>query len=85
MIIDATENPHEVLSNFADSAFSLDPTDNHVDIIAKRRLPFEILLRNGGARTRAAAQAAISLIDKRHRRESEAADDLYGDHDQRFE
>ena len=85
VIIDATENPHEVLSNFADSAFSLDPTDNHVDIIAKRRLPFEILLRNGGARTRAAAQAAISLIDKRHRRESEAADDLYGDHDQRFE
>ena len=85
VIIDATENPHEVLSNFADSAFSLDPADNHLDIIAKRRLPFEILLRDGGARTRAAAQAAICLIDKRHRREGEAADDLYGDHDQRFE
>ena len=84
-IIDATTNPHEVLSNFADSAFSLDPADNHLDIIAKRRLPFEILCRDGGLRTRAAAQVAIHQIDERHRRESEAGDELDRDHEQRFE
>ena len=84
-IIDATTNPHEVLSNFADSAFSLEPADNHLDIIAKRRLPFEILWRDGGPRTGAAAQAAIHQIDERHCRESEAGDELNRDHEQRFE
>ena len=84
-IIDATANPHAVLSSFAESEFSVNPADNHEDIIAKRRLPFEVLLRDGGTRIRSAAQAAIYAIDERHRRQSEAGDELYGDHDQRFE
>ena len=51
----------------------MNPADNHEDIISKRRLPFELLLRDGEPRTRNAAQAAIHQIDERHRRESEAA------------
>ena len=84
-IIDASANPHAVLSSFAESAFSMNPMDNLDDLIAKRRLPFEVLLRDGGPRTRSAAQAAIHQIDERHRREGEAPHELYGDHDQRFE
>ena len=84
-IIDATANPHAVLSKFAESAFSMNPADNHENIIAKRRLPFEVLLRDGGPRTGSAAQAAIHQINERHRRESESEDELYRDHEQRFE
>ena len=84
-IIDASANPYAVLSNFAEAAFSMNPVDYHEDLISKRRFPFEALLRDGGTRTRSAAQAAIHQIDERHRRESEAGDELYRGQEQRFE
>ena len=78
-------NPHAVLSNFADSAFSMDTADNHENIIAKRRLLFEVLIRDGGPQIRAAARAAIRRIDEKQHREKQVHDDLSGEHDQRFE
>ena len=47
-IIDATENPNAVLLVFAESPFSMRFTNNQGDIIAKRRVPFEVLSRDGG-------------------------------------
>ena len=84
-IIDATENPTEVLLDFAESAFSMHFTNNRTDIIAKRRFPFEVLSRDGGPQIRVAALAAIHRIDERQRRGNEVLDELHGEHDQRFE
>ena len=84
-IIDATTDPSAVLSSFVDSVFSVHFTDNHEDIIAKRRLAFEVLIRDGGPRTRVAAEAVIHYIDERQRRQKEISVDHFREHDQRFE
>ena len=84
-IIDATENPIAVLLDFAESAFSMHFTNNQENIVAKRRIPFEVLSRDGRSQIRAAALASIHHIDERQRRKSEALDELREEHDQRFE
>ena len=85
LIIDATEDPNTVLLVFAESAFSMRFTNNQEGIIARRRVPFEVLSRNGGPRTRAAALASIHRIDEGQRRQSEVSDELHEERDQRFE
>ena len=84
-IIDATENPSAVLLDFAESAFSMHFTNNQEDIVAKRRVPFEVLSRDGRPQIRSAALASIHRIDERQRQKSEALDELHEEHDQRFE
>ena len=84
-IINATANPSSVLSSFAESIYSVSLTNNQDNIVTRRRRPFEALLRDGGPRTRTAAEAAIHRIDEKQRREREASIDRYGEQDQRFE
>ena len=84
-IIDATANLPAVLSSFAESVFNISLTNNQHDIVMRRRRPFEVLLRDGGPRTRTAAEAAIHRIDERQCWEREATVDRDREQDQRFE